>query len=1307
MATINPKHLKTDELTYELLIRDLEVPSTVDEKRRVLSGILSQEASDRSFSETVVPLEFEQDHNQALATLADLSSIIDEFSGSKSDYRYKCICSRLTHLSGRVSRLKTTSSTQETLKRQLRSKLLSIEGVLVEKLNLPSESTPVRVEPHTASSVVKSVPIYKWGIQKFSGKQPLIPFLEQIETLKISRNCSNDDLFLSAGDLFDGNAFTWWHNHLLKKTFQSWSDLVAALKETYLPSDYERNLWEQIRSTRQSFREPVSTFISNFEALFFRLPSVVSEKDKVSEIRRGLLPDYIKALALHDIDTVSDLTSYCTLPQMFKKRSARLFDSGQESTSLQSNVCIKPKREEHTRKKFEENFKQRTSRVTFQLPPIVKTRAETSDYNCDFNPLPIDKTPIDTTHNVSLNPANISFPLISTSDTLCRTNPLLDIRTQDNRPYISINIGSETISALVDSGSNVSIIGSPALFLLKKLNLHLHYDISVQLTTADGNVQSTLGYVFLPVTLSGSTQKLKVLVVPSISHKMILGMDFMKLFRISLDFTNFSYSTAKLSTCVVNTIVSSENLSTHQLSQLHAVVKLFKEIGPTDSIGRTHLYTHHIDTGDAKPIRQRQYPLSPAMQKIFNEGVDEMLKLKVIEPLTTSTPWLSPLWLVPKKDSSYRVCFDGRKLNSITVPDSYPMPLIDSIISKVRDAKFISSIDLKQAFYQIPLDDQSKLKTAFTVQNRGLFCFNVLPFGLNNSAQAMCRVMDSVIGPLLEPYVFYYLDDIIVVTPDFDCHIKILKMLFKRLKYANLTVNFEKCQFCRPSLKFLGFVVDQQGLRTDPAKVEAILEYPVPKTTTQIRRLIGLIGYYRRFLNNFASICTPISDLLKGKKKGQSIVWTPEANLAFSQIKQALTSAPVLASPDFDKHFYLACDASDTGVGGVLFQKEDGLEHPIAFFSKTLSKAQRKYTTTEKELLAILLSIEKFRCYIEGSENFTVITDHSSLQWLYSMKNPSPRIARWIMKLSCHKFTVIHRSGSLNVVADSLSRIPEQNPEISLLDLSNLKTDTWYDNMVQKVQNNPDQFPAFKVHGKVLYKHIFSRNKFSDPSPEWKIFVPSPHRKDILKLFHGDPTAAHLGVYKTLSRITELYYWPRMRLYVANYINWDKEIFKIAQAIRLAKHEVTQFSPSFLTFARNIPLDGSFFGAIEDKASNVININNKLFDPRPLENMSSIFKEVQKRIRHSYATNSSRYNLRRRDVKYHVGDKVWKKNFVLSKAVDDFSAKLAPKFVPCIVNKVLSKLVYNLKDLDGNDLGNFHVRDIKLDVTDSSDDENQ
>lgn len=966
------------------------------------------------------------------------------------------------------------------------------------------------------------------------------------------------------------------------------------------------------------------------------------------------------------------------------------------------------------------------------------------------------------------------------------------------------------------------------------------YENFLSITTADGSAQDLLGYIEVDLSVNQVTKKVKIFIVPSVTHSLILGMDFLKLFHIEANFHNLSYSLSDSPLCVINTIQSYADLSSSKREDLEMVINLFSSIAPEERLGRTHLISHSIDTGSSKPISQRQYPLSPAMQQHLNQEIDQMLKLKVIEP--SQSPWCSPLWLVRKSSGEVRVCFDGRKLNSVTVKDAYPMPQIDSILSKLRDAKFLTSIDLRQAFFQIPLDEASRPKTAFAVYGKGLFQFCVMPFGLANSPKTMVRLMDIVLNPAIIPFCFVFLDDIIVATPTFELHLKILKEVYLRLREANLTVNLKKCEFCRPSLKFLGFVVDQEGLRTDPDKVSAILKFPTPKTTTEIKRLIGLVSWYRRFVKNFSSISSPINALLHGRKKGQSIVWTPEAEAAFSEIKTRLTSAPILASPDFSRQFVIQCDASDVGIGVVLYQESDGAEHPIAYASKSLTKAQKSYSVTEKELIAVLFGIEKFRSYVEGT-HFMVETDHSSLLWLTNLSNPSGRLTRWAVTLSQYDFTIKHRKGSLNVVADALSR---SVADVSVLDVSTFRPDKWYNSMINTVEGNAEAYPTFRVQNGVLYKHVLSHNPLNSNLTDWKIVVPTANREEVLQKYHDDPTAGHFGVSKTLARVTELYYWPGVRRSVYRYVrkcqtcaackglnlpqaglmgsykninfpfqlisadllgpyprskngnqyllvvvdwftkfvlihplvkatsraivkfiesqvflvygvpqifacdngsqfistefkklmsdykvqkiwfnaryhpqvnhaerankvivtalrsyvhdnhkDWDVNIHQIAQAMRVAKHDVTGYAPAFLVFARNVPISGDYYGRIADNATNKVELSDKLQLLNDIQTLPIIYEEVRKRLQQAYVRSTHYYNLRKRPVTYHVGDKLWKRNFTLSSAPHNYSAKLAPKYIPCKVTRVISNLVYQLEDMDGNNLGNFHVKDLK------------
>ena len=515
------------------------------------------------------------------------------------------------------------------------------------------------------------------------------------------------------------------------------------------------------------------------------------------------------------------------------------------------------------------------------------------------------------------------------------------------------------------------------------------------------------------------------------------------------------------------------------------------------------------------------------MLKHLNGELDKMLALGVVQP--SSSAWASPVLLVKKPSGEYRFCFDGRKLNSLTRHDAYPLPMVDQILNKLTGAQYLSSIDLKAAFWQIPLEDESREKTAFVVPGRGLYEFTVLPFGLCNAAQAQQRLMDTVLGPELDPYCFVYLDDIIISSSEFGKHLEILAEVYRRLKEANLTINLDKCEFCRSSLKYLGYVVDQEGLRTDPDKVAAILEYPLPQTVTQLRRFIGMSGWYRRFIKNFSDLSAPLTFLIKGKKKRQRLVWTPLAENCFQQIKEALVRAPVLAAPDFNKIFSIQCDASDAGLGSVLTQLDgEGNEVVVAFASRTLTALEKKYSVTEKECLAVLFAVEKFRPYIEGTK-FKVITDHYSLLWLHSLKDPTGRLARWSMKLQQYDMVLEHRKGVLNTVPDALSRAPRAEINMLTLDENECIIDEWYQRMKGKVNSSPEQFPNWIVKEGLLYKHNSLRIGPNTNFPTWKLVVPTAFRDQVLLECHESPTAAHLGVYKTRMRVSDLYYWPKLR----------------------------------------------------------------------------------------------------------------------------------------------------------------------------------
>ncbi|KMQ84832.1 reverse ribonuclease integrase, partial [Lasius niger] len=388
--------------------------------------------------------------------------------------------------------------------------------------------------------------------------------------------------------------------------------------------------------------------------------------------------------------------------------------------------------------------------------------------------------------------------------------------------------------------------------------------------------------------------------------------------------------------------------------------------------GPTRKTTHHIRLRNDTPIKQRYRPRNPAMQAVIDREVAEMEAAGVIEP--SKSAWSSPVVIVKKKDGKHRFCIDFRKVNDVTERDAYPLPQITATLDKLRGARYLTTLDLKNGYWQVPLAPESRPITAFTIPGRGLYQFTVMPFGLHSAPATFQRLLDQVLGPELEPNVFVYLDDIIVISETFDRHLHLLTEVFRRLREARLRLNPDKCRFCVERLKYLGHVIDREGIRTDPEKVSAVADWPEPRTVKQVRQFLGMASWYRRFVANFSTIAAPLTRLTK---KNARWTWGTDEEGAFQELKRTLISAPVLACPDFTRRFVLQTDASNSGLGAVLTQNFEDGERVIAYASRTLNGAERNYSATELECLAVVWGIRRMKGYLEGYP-FTVLTDHQS-----------------------------------------------------------------------------------------------------------------------------------------------------------------------------------------------------------------------------------------------------------------------------------------------------------------------------------------
>jgi len=626
--------------------------------------------------------------------------------------------------------------------------------------------------------------------------------------------------------------------------------------------------------------------------------------------------------------------------------------------------------------------------------------------------------------------------------------------TYDPRPMTTVNLLGRELTALLDSGSVRSFINQAA----GELCLAHRYqpqgtDLPVRL--ANGNETSVPDWYKVPVEIGGARAIHSFGVMPGLTVDMILGVDIIA--RLNIHIPPPPKNT-RPETCGCDPVPESKE---GRLRRFLAV-----ELPKFDCIhGPTNVTEHKIRLKTDVPIKQRYRPRNPAMQQVIDTEVQEMERAGIIEP--SRSPWSSPVVIAKKKDGHPRFCIDFRKVNEASEKDAYPLPQVEATLDKLRGARYLSTLDLKNGYWQVPLAPESRPITAFTVPGRGLMQFRVMPFGLHSAPATFQRLLDTVLGPELEPNVFVYLDDIIIASPDLESHLQHLREVFIRLRRANLQINPEKCKFGADQLRYLGHLITRNGISTDPEKTEAITRIPPPRTVREVRQFLGLLSWYRRFVENFSDRARPLTRLTSKKVKWQ---WTALEEEAFNALKTALTTAPVLACPDFDRTFLLQTDASEFGLGAVLTQYHGDKEYVVAYASRTLNGAERNYSVTEKECLAILWGIRKMRAYLEGY-HFIVITDHQALKWLRKIDNPTGRLARWALELQQYDFEIRYRKGALNQVADTLSRHPIENTT-EICATSNAPPGRWYRRTYKAVQENPEQFPEYCIRQRTLYRRI-------------------------------------------------------------------------------------------------------------------------------------------------------------------------------------------------------------------------------------------
>jgi hypothetical protein len=403
--------------------------------------------------------------------------------------------------------------------------------------------------------------------------------------------------------------------------------------------------------------------------------------------------------------------------------------------------------------------------------------------------------------------------------------------------------------------------------------------------------------------------------------------------------------------------------------------------------------------------------------KTVDKEAQEMMDMGVIEP--SVSPYNSPIVLTQKRDGSVRFCVDYRKLNRVTEFDSEPIPDSEQIFARIQHARYFSKLDLTKGYWQVPMKESDRPKTSFST-SAGHFQWTKMPFGLKTASAVFTRCVRKLLAPLGRDDVEFFMDDILIATKTWEQHLEALQAVLARLEEVGLTAKPSKCHLGFREIDYLGHRIGQSKITPDEDKTEKIRNAERPRTKKEVRSFLGLVGYYRKFVDNFARVSASLSDLTR-KDRPEKVEWNQECERAFTTLKHCLVSKPILLLPDNKKQYVLRTDASNTALGAVLLQDQgDGL-HPIAYASKKLSNAEKNYSTIEKECLGVVWGIKKFERYLYA-EHFVIETDHQPLQYLQKTKTENGRLMRWAIQLQQYSFSIRVIPGKDNVGADFLSR---------------------------------------------------------------------------------------------------------------------------------------------------------------------------------------------------------------------------------------------------------------------------------------------
>nr|ABC94893.1 polyprotein [Oryza australiensis] len=1000
------------------------------------------------------------------------------------------------------------------------------------------------------------------------------------------------DRVVFATNQLEGPASDWWDTYKETRAEDAgeptWEEFTAAFRENFVPAAVMRMKKNEFRRLRQG-NTSVQEYLNKFTQLArYATSDLADEEEKIDKFIEGLNDELRGPMIGQDhtsfqslINKVVRLEHDQKVVDNNRKRRlamARPFQGtpqrpkGATPSGWKPNVPAtgRPLASDHVNRSATPQL--RTPTPTLAAPG----RRNVSCFNCgEFghysNSCPKPRnTPVRTGANVTPvrgtpTPAAgrglFRTPLPNEAATGFRRGQVNHVRAEEAQEDQSVlmgmfSINSTLVKVLFDSGASHSFISSQ---VSKQHHLHqVALKRPMLVHSPGGDITVPHACINVPIRIRDVVFLSNLMVLSPQTIDVILGMDWLTKNNGIIDCSrrevtvSTPWGSPMSITMDQNPKLCEQAAGVFTMLPLGGmpVVQEYPDVFPEELPGmppdRDIEFIIDLMPGTA-PISKRPYRMPANELEELKKQIRELQEKGFVRP--SSSPWGAPVLFVKKKDGSMRMCVDYRSLNEVTIKNKYPLPRIDDLFDQLKGAQVFSKIDLRSGYHQLKIRAGDIPKTAFSTRY-GLYEFTVMSFGLTNAPAYFMNLMNKVFMEYLDKFVVVFIDDILIYSKNDEEHAEHLRLVLEKLREHRLYAKFSKCEFWLKEVAFLGHVVSAGGVAVDPAKVEAVMEWKAPKSVTEVRSFLGLAGYYRRFIEGFSTVARPMTQLLKKEKKFE---WNEKCQKAFDQLKEKLTTAPILTLPDNRKDFVMYCDASRQGLGGVLMQ--DG--KVVAYASRQLRPHEENYPTHDLELAAVVHALKIWRHYLIGN-HCDVYTDHKSLKYFFTQPDLNLRQRRWLELIKDYDLGIHYHPGKANVVADALSRKAQCNhmglgnmaselqEEMAKLNLhliphgevNSLEVRPLLRTQIEEAQRGNEETQEIKERMAAGRAQEFS---VDDKGILWykkRICVPERGglRELILKEAHESAYSLHPGSTKMYQDLKGEYWWPNMKRDVAEYV---------------------------------------------------------------------------------------------------------------------------------------------------------------------------